>query len=200
MSTTTLNAGLITSLQHILPDMPLQMVTDLLPHFRAHQRERFAPLLNQGEVWQSVDLIESGLVRMYFLRRDGREFNKSFFAEHSILCPLTPSMWQAPSLFGIACVEPLKFWRCDSQVFRDILYQHGQWLPFQNILLSHLLTAKLQREHDLLALDGRRRYEAFCAQFPTLAQRIPLGHLATYLGLTDVSLSRLRRQQRELDS
>ena len=54
-----------------------------------------------------------------------------------------------------------------------------------------------QREHDLLALSGRQRYEAFCRQFPALSGRVPLLHLATYLGLTDVSLSRLRRGMRD---
>ena len=71
---------------------------------------------------------------------------------------------------------------------------HGVWPPLQRELLERLLTGKLQREHDLLALDGRRRYEAFCQRFPALAERVPLVHLATYLGLTDVSLSRLRRR------
>ena len=189
-----LNTYLTRSLGHILPNVPPQLVTDLSPHFSPQKKPRHASLLSQGERWQSVYLIESGLVRMYFLRRDGREFNKSFFAEYSILCPLTPAMWQMPSLFGIACVEPLKFWRCEHQTFCTILQEHGQWQLFQNTLLTHLLTAKLQREHDLLALDGRKRYEAFCTRYPDLPERIPLGHLATYLGLTDVSLSRLRRQ------
>ena len=57
---------------------------------------------------------------------------------------------------------------------------------------SRLVDAKLRREHDLLAFDGWGRYQAFRRTHPGLAERVPLSQLATYLGLTDVSLSRLR--------
>ena len=115
------------------------------------------------------------------------------FAEGALICPITPAMWTAPSLFGITCIEATRVWRCEEAQFRAVLQAHGAWQALQRELLERLLSGKLQREHDLLALDGRRRYEAFCARFPALAERVPLVHLATYLGLTDVSLSRLRR-------
>ena len=60
-------------------------------------------------------------------------------------------------------------------------------------MLARLVSHKLQREHDLLTLDARRRYAAFVAREPQLAERVPLLHLASYLGITDVSLSRIRR-------
>lgn len=154
-------------------------------------------MLQPGDLWSDAMLIETGLVRMHFLRRDGREFNKNFFAEGSLICPITPSMWAEPSLFGITCIEPSVVWRCDAARLREVLGQHGHWEAMQRELLTRLLTGKLQREHDLLALSGRQRYEAFCRQFPALSSRVPLLHLATYLGLTDVSLSRLRREMRD---
>ncbi|MCW7540448.1 Crp/Fnr family transcriptional regulator [Aquabacterium sp. A7-Y] len=169
----------------------------LAPRFVPQDLARSTPLLRQGEVWRFALVVETGLVRMHFLRRDGREFNKNFFAEGALVCPVTPAMWTGPSLFGITTIEATRIWRCDAEEFREGLAAHGQWSPLQSELLVKLLTGKLQREHDLLALDGRRRYETFCQRFPHLAARVPLVHLATYLGLTDVSLSRLRRAQRE---
>jgi CRP-like cAMP-binding protein len=181
------------SLKSVVPDVSTAPVADLEPMFSSIDLVRGAPLLTQGDRWRWALLIERGLVRMHFVRRDGREFNKNFFAEGALVCPITPAMWNAPSLFGITCIEASRVWRCDEALFRDALQRHGVWPPLQRELLERLLTGKLQREHDLLALDGRRRYEAFCQRFPALAERVPLVHLATYLGLTDVSLSRLRR-------
>lgn len=169
----------------------------LAPAFSPRTLARGAPLLRPGETWHEAVLVRSGLVRMHFLRRDGREFNKNFFAEGALICPLTPAMWQAPSLFGIACIEPTQVAVCDANAWRAALQRQGLWDPLQRVLMTRLLDGKLQREHDLLALDGRQRYQAFCTRFPALAGRVPLMHLATYLGLTDVSLSRLRRGLRE---
>lgn len=174
-----------------------QAAAALAPAFSLRTLGRGAALLRPGETWREALLLQSGLVRMHFLRRDGREFNKNFFAEGGLICPLTPSMWQAPSLFGISCIEPTRVAVCDATAFRAALQHQGLWEALQRALMTRLLDGKLQREHDLLALDGRQRYEAFCARFPALAGRVPLMHLATYLGLTDVSLSRLRRGLRE---
>lgn len=177
---------------------PLTAVTgDLAKAFSCSDVPRGAPVLMQGEVWNQAMVIGKGLVRMHFLRRDGKEFNKNFFTEGALICPLTPEMMMRPSLFGITAVEATTIWRCDANAFQIALAAQGLWEPLRRELLTRLLSAKLQREHDLLALDGRKRYEAFCERFPTLAERVPLMHLATYLGITDVSLSRLRRRRKE---
>ena len=70
----------------------------------------------------------------------------------------------------------------------------GLWEPLRAELLGILLERKSQRELDLQTLDGRARYQKFCQKHPGLAARVPLVHLASYLGITDVSLSRIRRQ------
>ncbi|WP_051952966.1 Crp/Fnr family transcriptional regulator [Xenophilus azovorans] len=174
--------------------VPRGVADALAPRFSARALARGQPLLRPGERWGQAFLVERGLVRMHFLRRDGKEFNKNFFVEGALVCPLTPAMEEQPSLFGITAMEPTRLWTCPAAAWRETLALHGCWQPLRSELLARLLSAKLQREHDLLALDGRRRYDAFCARFPALAVRVPLMHLATYLGMTDVSLSRLRRR------
>ncbi len=165
----------------------------LAPLFHPVQAPARTPLLRQGEVWQRTFLIQTGLIRMHFVDRDGHEFNKNFFSEGSLICPIAPAMWVEPSLFGIHTIEPTRVWVADAAQWRATLHAEGLWREVQCELLARLLTGKLQREHDLLALDGRARYRAFGQRFPDLAGRVPLKHLASFLGLTDVSLSRLRR-------
>ena len=161
--------------------------------FSQHHYERAQPLLRQGEVWSDVYIIQTGLIRMHFLRRDGKEFNKNFFSENTLIFPLTSIMQSEPSLFGISCIEDCTIWQCDIKTFIDLVPQDALQ-QLQSVLLSRLLDSKLQREHDLLALSGMQRYQKFMIMHAALCDRIPLNHLATYLGMTDVSLSRLRRQ------
>jgi len=190
-------AQLAPVLADILPGAPAACIdaaaASLAPHFQARQVPRRQPVLRQGELWNRALLVDSGLIRMHFVDRDGHEFNKNFFAEGSLVCPIAPAMWLAPSLFGISTIEPTRLWAADATLLRTRLGAPGLWRDLQCELLARLLTGKLQREHDLLALDGRQRYDAFCRRQPGLAARVPLKHLASYLGLTDVSLSRLRR-------
>lgn len=180
-----------------LPGVQPGIVASVVTLFRRQEHPKGGTLLGQAEVWRHALLIERGLIRLYFVRRDGREFNKNFYADGALVCPLTPAMWDEPSLFAIAAVEPSAVWRADASAFRHAL--GPAWQPLQRELLARLVTHKLQREHNLLALTGSQRYLAFCRDQPRLAQRIPLAHLATYLGLTDVSLSRIRRTLRGAD-
>lgn len=175
-------------------------VAELAAEFVRHGHTRELParaaLLRQGDLWDRAFLIRRGLVRLHFLQRDGHEYNKNFYAEGSLVAPIAPSMWSAPSLFGISAIETVSLWVMDAAEMRRLLEARGLWLPVRAVLLERLVTGKLQREHDLLALDARERYAAFCSRLPDLAARVPLKHLATYLGVTDVSLSRIRRDPR----
>lgn len=184
-------------LQNTLSDTCPMLTKDdlqaLSKSFSPHHYARNQPLLQQSQIWNKVFVIESGLIRMHFLRRDGKEFNKNFFRENALLFPLTPTMQTLPSLFGISCIEECKIWQCDVRSFLGHLAPDSQQ-ALQSRLLMGLLDHKLQREHDLLALSALQRYEKFLKTMPSFADRIPLNHLATYLGITDVSLSRIRRQ------
>jgi CRP-like cAMP-binding protein len=163
------------------------------PLFSRHRLAKGQALLRQGEIWQQVLLVEQGLLRLHFVQPDGREFNKNFYVDGGLVCPLTEAMWAAPSLFAITSAEPGWLWRADAGVWRQALDAAGAWLPLRAELLAGLVSHKLQREHDLLSLDGRARYLDFCRRQPHLTRRTPLRHLASYLGLTDVQLSRIRR-------
>lgn len=165
--------------------------------FTQHSVRKDQTLLHQGSVWDKALLVEAGVLRMHFTRRDGKAFNKSFHAEGALFCPITPAMAQQPSLFAITAVEASRVWHASAPALQACLAQRGAWEPLRSVLMERLLTHKLQREHDLLALDAKARYEQFCAHAPGLASRIPLTHLASYLGMTDVSLSRIRRQLKQ---
>ena len=182
-----------TILSGIIPTLTDSTLQSLNSAFSEHHYTRAQPLLSQGMIWNKVYIIDTGLIRMHFLRRDGKEFNKNFFSEKTLIYPLTPTMQTEPSLFGISCIEDCKIWQCDVTVFIDLLPEDTQQ-KLQSQLLIRLLDSKLQREHDLLALSAMQRYQKFLATHAALSERIPLNHLATYLGMTDVSLSRLRRQ------
>lgn len=181
---------LAATLAQWLPALPPDGLAAL---FQPVALDKGGVLLRQGDVWRHVLWIERGALRLYFTRRDGREFNKNFYLDDALLCPLTPAMWNAPSLFEIGAIEPARVWRADAAAWRHALDGTGHWVALRTELLARLVSHKLQREHDLLTLDARRRYAAFVAREPLLAERVPLLHLASYLGITDVSLSRIRR-------
>lgn len=176
-----------------------QIRQELTPLFRRREYTKGVELLHQGELWDRVFLVELGVLRLFFLKDDGREFNKNFFCEGNLVFPVTPNMWSKPSLFGIRCLKFSAIWEAQAESFRKTLDKWGKWENLQRETLIKLIDHKLQREHDLLSCDGFNRYRDFCEKHSNLTERIPLSQLATYLGLTDVSLSRIRRRIRHFN-
>jgi len=158
-----------TVLHTINPAVSPGNIQKLNSHFTLQTYKKGAPVLRQGEIWNQVFIIKTGLLRMHFLRKDGREFNKNFFTENQLLCPLTTAMNSSPSLFGISCIEASEIWCCPIDKFTTLL-SSTEWLHIQHELLIRLLDGKLKREHDLLALDASQRYQKYCTHFPQLAQ------------------------------
>ncbi|PWQ96578.1 Crp/Fnr family transcriptional regulator [Leucothrix pacifica] len=190
--------GMKKSIEHLklllestLPDLNSESFNTLESAFAPKQFDANTTLLHQGSRWSNAYLIESGHIRMYFLNKDGKAFNKNFFGPGALILPLTPSMQHEPSLFSISCIGVGTLWQCDMQQFEAILPEDTvKSLKYQ--LLTRLLDGKLQREHDLLTLSAKQRYQKLLEQRPDLAEHIPLHHLASYLGMTPVTLSRLR--------
>ncbi len=61
-------------------------------------------------------------------------------------------------------------------------------------LTAQLLEEKIERELMFLQQDAKKRYAYFSKKYPTLCQQIPLKHIASYLGMTDVTLSRVKNK------
>ena len=143
--------------------------------------------------WREIAWIAHGGLRLFYLDRHGNEWNKNFFLANDWLWPLTPSMRERAVNFDIAAMEPTQLWVASWEAVEPLLHPSRAWRRRSTDTLCALLDEKLRREHRLLQCSARERYESMCAEHPEWLQRIPLRHLASYLGMTDVNLSRLRR-------
>ncbi|CAN7152586.1 Crp/Fnr family transcriptional regulator [Acidovorax sp. LjRoot129] len=158
------------------------------------QLQRGQPLLRAGERWQHLWWVERGALRLYYLDRDGGESNKNFFLDRSILWPVTPTLRQAPVMFHVEPMEDSTVWALPIPPDGAPPADWPAWSQLEHRTLCALLDGKMQREQEFLQLSARQRYEQLMRQHPQWAERIPLRHLASYLGMTDVTLSRVRSE------
>lgn len=186
-----------TILQRLLPTLAPGDLDGLQALFRPRTHDKGEVLLAQGARWDNVYAVESGTLRMHLIARDGRDFNKNFHETGALVLPLTAEMEHEPALFAISALVRCVVWQAPVSTFRARLDALGRWEPLRTALLERLVGDKLRREHDLLTLDGTERYLRLCRERPALAAHVPVAQLASFLGLTDVSLSRIRRRLRD---
>ncbi len=151
-------------------------------------------LLRAGERWTQLFAVARGVLRLYYLDRHGQSSNKNFYLDGALLWPITPRLAQVPVDFWIEAVTPAQVWALPWADWQAAGRDWPAWLALERRLLAALLDDKMQRERQFLQNSASQRYQDLCAQRPDWLARIPLRHLASYLGITDVALSRIRRR------
>lgn len=157
-------------------------------------RRRFEPgdaLLRQGETAAAVWMVQRGLVRCYYLGEDGTERNRSFQAEGAwVGCGAPPRPSTSP--FTIEALEATDVVEMSYAELATCLADVPGARAVLDDGIGSLLSRQATREAELLLLDATQRYQAFLQEYDDLAPRIPLHHVASYLGITNVALSRIR--------
>lgn len=160
------------------------------------QLEARSFLLRAGERAEWCFLLVSGLTREYYVDESGAEHTRSFIPEGGATGSLLDLLSGQPAVTFIEALEPthvLAFRYADfdalSQRFTDV----GA-IARRNA--EALYVRKARREHEMLALGARARYERWLAENAALDARITRRHLASYLGVTPEHLSRLRQPAR----
>lgn len=146
--------------------------------------------LTLGAVW----FVEQGLLRSHFLNASGRDRNCAFHAEWHWAGLPPPRGGPGVATFSIEALER-------SRVVELSHVDLAKWLQDQPELQATMADALLvnlmalsQRESALLMDSAEERYTKFLAEQPAIAERIALQHVASYLGITNVALSRIRRR------
>lgn len=151
-------------------------------------------LLREGEVCQRIYLIRQGSIRAWF-DHDGKEICFQFFFEGDVVYAPESFRRQVPSPFFIGTLEPCQlYWigtagmdtiREDAAVYNQILDK-----------VVERQSEDTRRFFTFLSETPRQRYENLVKNKPEVVQRVPLQYIASYLGITQVSLSRIRNQVR----
>lgn len=140
-----------------------------------------------------IFFVNRGLLRIYYLSAEGKEFNKSFAAEGMFAGSLIAYRRAAQVCCGIQALEETELLTAKYEDFVAFYDYHPAFDRLGRMVLEWLLTLKEQREQSFLLMSAAKRFQDFAQQHPALARRIPQYHLASYLGITEVSLSRLKR-------
>jgi CRP-like cAMP-binding protein len=183
---------LLDGLMTLMPEAPLPVIRRVVASARLRCLAKGEPLLRAGQGWGDFWWVESGLLRLYYLDQNGMEANKNFFSDRQPLWPITPALREADSSFFVAALEPTRVHAISYAVFEREMSTEPAWTTLQLHALQDLLDEKMWRERIFLQSDASQRYQEVLVNRPIWCERIPLKHLASWLGMTDVSLSRVR--------
>ena len=147
-----------------------------------------------GRVAQDIGFVASGVFRVCYYDREGRDVTKYFLDEAHFMVDLQSQQYQLPSTEYIQAVTPARVLVFSARAWHGLRQSLVSWPEVERTLISRALLEKVGRLSPLVHADAATRYRHFLARFPALANRVPLAQLASYLGITPQSLSRIRRE------
>lgn len=159
--------------------------------FKLKQWPARATLLREGDFARYMFFIKQGCLRLWF-NKDGKDITVQFFVENQAVSSLENFLARTRSMFSIESVEPTT----TAMIRRDDWDELFQLAP---ALKDGLLALVIQRMEVYAQLflsrikdSPRERYAALARERPDLIARVPQHYIASYLGITPVSLSRIR--------
>jgi CRP-like cAMP-binding protein len=188
-----MSTPLLSALFETLGPLP-ETVRDVLASSRIVVASTGEPLLHAGNRWSSLFWVQSGVLSLYYLDRQGESTNKNFFIDGALLWPLTARLAEQPADFWIEAITPSRIWAVPWAKWQTACADWPVWQGLERRTLAALLDDKMRREQQFLQLSATERYQDLCGRHPEWLSRIPLRQLASYLGITDVALSRIRRR------
>ena len=150
-------------------------------------------LLNEGEMAKNMFFVEKGCLRTWFLC-DGAEFTFQFIFENQFISSFESLWTNQPSLYTIESIEPCKLKVITKKDFQLTLDKNPSIRDeFNNYLIARLFhyqklfVARISEKPET-------RYLQLIKTHPEILKRIPQHYIASYLGITPVSLSRIRNR------
>lgn len=151
-------------------------------------------IIRSGETEHALYFIESGVLRYWVDNGKQEEITFWFSFANEFANAYYSMLNQIPCEFNIQAMTDCTVWKIESGCFMNALNSSLTMNVMGRKILEDIFTRKIQREIALLKLNPEERYKEICTKRKDLLQTIPLKYLASYLGVTPQSLSRIRRR------
>ena len=178
-------------------DHPLFTQEQLNKIFAAHTKFKLNKneyLLEEGQTAKSYFIIEQGLVRFYVKDYNGNEITTQFIGENEIVNEVSSLFQQTPSVINIQAVTDIIAFKLDLNAFQEFYHSLESVTEWGRLWMTNQLFACQKRSIEMITNSATDRYLSLLQLKPQIIQQAPLKHIASYLGIADTSLSRIRKE------
>lgn len=150
--------------------------------------------LRAGEWSNEIGFVLKGVFRSFSIDRTGNDTTKYFHMQGEILLSYYAYLSQTESKYSIQALEDSEILVTHISEFENVMEGNYQLLLFYKKMVDSMLVKKEKHASSFTQMNSIQRYQKFLADYPGLEKRIKQYQLASYLGITPVTLSRIRKK------
>ena len=151
-------------------------------------------ILTNGQVATAYYLLEYGLTRSYLHDYEGNEVTINFCSCNDVVIEVASFFQRSPTVENIQALTDTKLWKIRFNDFQELFHQIPEFREWGRSWMVKELVHSKNRAVAMITEPATTRYLRLIKEKPILIQLAPLKHIASYLGITDTSLSRIRKE------
>ncbi|WP_066678155.1 MULTISPECIES: Crp/Fnr family transcriptional regulator [unclassified Chryseobacterium] len=178
-------------------DFPFFFQEELDEIIQKHEKVVFQKgeaILQEGKMANEYYILEKGLARSFVNDFNGNDVTTNFFTENEIIIDVSSLFQRIPTQENIVCITDCECWKLDFDVFQELFHKIPNLREWGRAWMSQQLFLYKQRSVEMFTLSATKRYLHLLEQKSQVIQFAPLKQIASYLGITDTSLSRIRKE------
>jgi CRP-like cAMP-binding protein len=149
-----------------------------------------------GKIPREVIFLTEGIFRICYYNNKGEDITKYFIDENNFVVDINSYNQGIPSAEYAQAITDCKYIVLSKEAMNELSMTIIEWDKIIAKITAKGLAEKVNKISTMMTEDATERYLKFLTNFPTLANRIPLSYLASYMGITQSSLSRIRKNIR----
>lgn len=175
----------------IIPMLKNLLETEMKEYIQLVSLKKNDFLVREGEVCHYYYFVLEGILRNYYIK-DGTEITTNFDFSNDIAANFTSLVLQKKSIGYIQAMTPCKIYRMKASDFDEIKAQNPLMQQIKEILVSGYVILLEERLYSLQFCTAAERYHFMLERYPHFLRQIPLTYIASYLGISLETLSRIR--------
>jgi len=167
----------------------------LSKEFTEESHKKGSVLWREGRICPKIYIVKEGLLRVYYYNSAGKEITHWFAPEFTVITDLGSFFKRNPSKYSMEAIEDVVLYTITLDKLNKLFDEYHEIERFGRLFVIEMMVQVGEKVKDLQFRTAVERYQILLEKYPTVLQRAPLGKIASYLGITQQSLSRIRKMK-----
>lgn len=169
----------------------IEKIIDLVQYVNIEKGEFIAEI---GEKNNLEYFVIQGICKIFLHNTEGAEVTLSFSSSDSFISPFSTRCKEGKSILNIRALTDMEVATIDTEKFKQLMREDPEIKHFGNVILRNELMEKVQKEIERASFNSKARLQLLRDRYPNIENLIPNCAIASYLGITTISLGRLKAQ------
>lgn len=180
-------------IQSVLP-IPPQISEIIVQRFHLKEIPKGTFFLNEGKICDEYCYMDQGFMRAFTFDPEGNEVTTTFFSEGQLVFDLPSFFKRIPASENIQTLTDCRALYISFEEIQQLFHSMPEFREFGRTVLVNAYAQLKTRTLSMIRESAEQRYAGLLKTNPAIFQHAPLKYIASYLGITDTSLSRIRKE------